>query len=109
MWLRRHESYSWLQKRFTPSVAAERMGRENILGHGAASNQVLLDNALEDRWRYGVVPRAIRIDHRDGSVLADAQAVGFRPVNAVFALSQTGFDQALFKIVPGSQAIFPRR
>src|SRR5882762_7440963 len=54
---------------------------EGILAHRLAVYQVMLDDLFQDLRRAGVIPDAIRIDHRDGTVLADAQAIDLAAVN----------------------------
>src|SRR5947209_5757545 len=64
------------------------MLRDQRLGHEAAGDEVLLNDPLED-WRIAPgVPRAFRIDDRDRSAFANAQAVGLRAENAAL-LGQT--------------------
>jgi hypothetical protein len=65
---------------------------------------MLLDDALEHRGRAGAVPYALRIDHRDGALLAHAQAVG---LGAEDRARQAQFGQAALEIVPRLQARVP--
>ena len=44
-----------------------------------SAEQVLLDDALQDRWLTRVVPSALGINDCDGATLTDAQAVRLGP------------------------------
>ena len=55
--------------------------RESILLHNLASDQVLLDNPLQDGWGAGVIPNGFRINDCNGAVQADAQAVHFASID----------------------------
>jgi hypothetical protein len=55
-----------------------------------------------------VVPDTVRIDYGDGSLLADAQAVGFGPVDAAAGSGQFGFGKSFFKVIPSWTGDFRR-
>src|SRR5579863_108666 len=84
-------------------------GGEDVFGDGPASDQVLLNDALDDVRGDRVIPGAFGIDNGDRAVLADPQAIGFGAVNAGTAVHQVQLRQSLLEIVPGSQAVFARR
>src|SRR5713101_3599551 len=88
--------------------AAQWMRRESVFGHGPASDEVLLNDTLDDRGRHRVIPRAIRIDDGNRPRFADAQAVGLRSIDTVLALGQAEFHQPLFEVLPRSQAVLAR-
>jgi len=76
------------------------------LGHDAALDEVLLDDALQVGGRARVVPDPIGVDYRDGSVFTDPQAVGFAAEDRALLPSrraETEFSQASFEVIPGSQ------
>ena len=81
---------------------AERADGEDELCDGPSADQMFLNDALEDFGRRGVIPDTIWVDDGYGALLADAQAVGFGAVDAVFALHETGFSEAFFEILPGN-------
>src|SRR5690606_22651791 len=58
-----------------------------------------LDDPLEHRWIALVVPRAFRIDDRDRSALADAEAVRLRAQHPAL-VRQAEFLQPLLQEVP---------
>jgi len=67
-------------------ISLERISSEHVLHDGVSTNKVLLDNSLEYRRSDGVIPHAVRIDHGDRAMLADAQAIGFCSQDAVIAV-----------------------
>jgi hypothetical protein len=70
---------------------------------------MFLNNAFQDLRRGGVIPRAFGIDHRDRALLADAQAIGLRAINAVLALRDPQFFEPAFEVLPGGDGFFLRR
>src|SRR5205085_913377 len=54
-------------------------------------NEMFSDDALQHGRRYGVIPRAFRINNCDRSLGAYAQAVGFGAINHVFGFRETEF------------------
>src|SRR5579864_3775546 len=85
------------------------MHREQIFAHGLPADQMLLNDPLDYWRRAGMIPGAIRIDHGDGALLADAEAIGFGPVNATFAPGKSQFRQAQLQIIPGRATFLARR
>jgi len=69
---------------------------------------VLLQNALEDFRRGRVVPDAIGIHDRDGSMLADAEAVGLGSVDAAVRAGQLSLGESLLEVIPGRACDFGR-
>src|SRR5439155_935288 len=67
---------------------------------------MFLNNALEHFRRDGVVPRSIGIDDRNGTLLANAQAICFRAVNGVVRFCQSEFFEPLLQVLPRCQAFF---
>jgi hypothetical protein len=45
-------------------------------------DEMLLDDAFEDRWIAPCVPRPLRVDHGDWTALADAKAIGLAAQDA---------------------------
>src|SRR5260370_9654488 len=88
--------------------AAQRMRRENVFGNGPASDEVFLNDALDDRWRHRVIPRAIRVYDGNWSRFADAQAVRLSSIDTVLTLRQAEFHQPFLEVLPRSQAVFAR-
>lgn len=68
-----------------------------------SADQVLLNDALQNLGRAGMIPRTVRIDQGNRTALADAQTIGFGAINAA-AASQIEFIEPLFQIVPRGQA-----
>ena len=84
--------------------SAERASREGQVLNYAAGDQVLLDDALQGLRRGGMVPDAFGIDHGDGTLFADAQAIGLGPVDAV---EQAQLGQTALEILPGFAGRLP--
>jgi len=70
---------------------------------------MLLDDPLDHFRRDRVIPGSFRVDHRYGTLLADAQAIRLRSVNTLIAGQQTQLSQAPFQILPGFESCFLRR
>src|SRR5712671_3533900 len=58
------------------------MGGNQIIGDDSSVDEMLTDDALENRRIAFLVPRAFRIDHGNRSAGADAKAVRFRAKDA---------------------------
>ena len=71
-----------------------------------AADEMLLDDPVEHRRIAVAVPRAFRVDDRDRSPFADAQAVRFRAEHAA-ALRQALFLQAALQVLPRGEAALP--
>ena len=56
-----------------------------------------------------MIPHAIGIDHRNGSVLADLKTVRLGSVDAALRASQAGFLETLLEVVPGRFRYLQRR
>ncbi len=82
-------------------VYPERIDREHIFLDRPSTNQVLLNNSLQNLRGRRVVPHAIRVHHSDGSILADAQAVGLRAVDDLLARGEAEIDEPPLEILPG--------
>ena len=63
-------------------VATERMFEDEGILHGSPSDQVFVDDPLEDRRVALAIPGAVRVDDGDRSTLTYPQTVGFGPQNA---------------------------
>ena len=77
--------------------------------HWLAADQMFLDDALDHFGRRRVIPNAIGVDHGDGAVFANSQAIGLGAIDAAGPLHQAAFGQAFFQIVPGSVGDFALR
>jgi hypothetical protein len=76
--------------------------RKRQLFHHAPSDEVFLDNSLQ-RLRPGrVIPSALRIDYRDGTPIADAQAIGARAIDPV---EQSELSQPPLQVSPRLQTL----
>ena len=59
----------------TPSIVGSQVvDREYVVGDGAATHQMLGDDAVQNLSRHRVVPDPIGIHHGDGTLLAHAKA-----------------------------------
>jgi len=67
-------------------------------------DQVFLDDPLDDFRGRGLVPDSIGVDDGDGTLFADAQAVGLGAVDASIAGKEAQFGQAALQIFPRFQA-----
>ena len=78
---------------------------EDMVFDDTATDQVLLNDALEDFGRGGVVPDSIRVNDGDGSLFADTEAVG---LGAEDAVEDAEFGETALEIVPGLDSSFKR-
>ena len=79
----RGKSAEWQQmESVEPELFPQRVRHNDIVGHRPAANEMLLNNSFQDHRGAGVIPDAVGVNHGDGSALANAQAVGFSPINA---------------------------
>lgn len=69
---------------------------------------MFLDDPLQNGWCYRVVPGTLRIHHRDRSLLANAEAIRFRPVYTFIRPRQTQLFQTALEVVPRSESFFFR-
>jgi hypothetical protein len=76
---------------------------DQVGGDDAAFNQVVLDDALENRRVALAIPGAFRIDDRNRTALTDAQAVGLGPQYATL-IRETEFLQPPLQELPRGQA-----
>lgn len=58
------------------SLTVQRIPGEREFLDDTPANEMFLDNPLQNFGRTGVIPRAFRINDRDGAAQADPQAVG---------------------------------
>src|SRR5262245_17005496 len=79
------------------------MSDDEMFEYDAAVDEMLLDNAFQDGRVASAVPRAFRVDDRDGSAFADAQAVCFRPQHAA-SIRETELLQPPLQVVPCGDA-----
>lgn len=79
---------------------------DHILFDGISFYEMLLDYPFQDFRRTGVIPYTIRINNSNRSFHAEAQAVCFGPVNALFI--EIKLLYSAFQIVPGFQSFFLR-
>jgi|SRR5688572_30509140 len=66
---------------------------------------MFLDDALEGRRIALPVPRALRIDNRDGASFTDAKAIGLRPQDAPL-IGETELAEPLLQEVPCGDTAF---
>jgi hypothetical protein len=69
-----------------------------MIDDGLATNEMLLDDSLQNRRIALAIPRAFRVDDGDGAGLAHAKAVGLGAQYAVIGEPQ--FDQTPLQVVP---------
>jgi hypothetical protein len=81
------------------------MRLNQVGGDDAAGNQVVLDDALEDRRITFAVPGAFGIDHRNRTALANTQTVGLGAQDAA-PVGQAELLQPPFQKVPCGQPAF---
>lgn len=86
------------------------MAEGDIVFDRAIVEQMLLDDALDDRGGNAVIPDAVGIDEQDGALLAKAQAVRFGTKDAAGALRgrsiQFEFLEAILEIGPAFLTAF---
>src|SRR5258708_1038383 len=75
------------------------MRGDEIFLDDSAAHEVLLDDSLEDRRIAAAIPCPFRVDDRDRSALANAQAVGFRSQDAAL-VGQPELPQPLLQKIP---------
>jgi hypothetical protein len=66
---------------------------------------VFLNNPLQNGRRAGVVPDPLGINHSNGTLLADPEAVRLGSINASVGFREAKFLQALLEVVPGFQPL----
>src|SRR5262249_47542109 len=89
--------------------ARQRVAREDQLLHGAAPDQMLLDDPLEHRRRAAAVPDAVGIHPRHGPALADAKALDLGPVDSAPPAVETELAQAALQELPRGLGLLARR
>src|SRR5579872_373713 len=99
----------WSKHDITMRLGLQRIDCKHVFAYGLSADQVLLNNPLDYRRRTGMIPDAIRIDDRDRPLLTDAEAIRLGPVNAILALREPRFGQALLQMVPGGAALLAGR
>ncbi len=65
-----------------------------------STDQMALDDFLEDFRRGGVVPDCIRVDNGDGPFFADTKAIGFGAKDDRIALGQAEFNKTSLEEIP---------
>ena len=78
---------------------------DEVIDDDAAADEMIVDDALEDRRIAAPIPRALGIDDRDRSTFADAQAIRLRAENAAL-LRQTEFLQPPLEKLPRGEPAF---
>lgn len=84
---------------------AQGVSRKGKIIYDLPPKQMFLDNAFEDRRGAGVIPDRLRIDERDGSAGANAQAVGLGPINQRLGPGQLELAEPPLQKLPGFQAL----
>ena len=72
-------------------VGISRKGK--LLNHFTA-DQMLLNDAFQHFWRAGVIPNRLRINHRNGTLQAHPQAIGFRAIDYRLGPNQIQFFES---------------
>jgi hypothetical protein len=85
---------------------------EGIMSEGKLLNdfpldKMLLDNEFKDFRCAGVIPRSLRVNHGNGAMGANTQAVGLGAENERFGAHEIQFLETAFKKLPGFEAFFP--
>ena len=81
---------------------------EDILWNDLPPQQVILNDLLQHWGRAGVIPRSLRIDHRNRPVLADSQAVRLASQDQGPGSRQAHFLEPAFQKLPRLQSFRPR-
>src|SRR5262245_30913440 len=81
------------------SLTRQRMPGNNVFLDGLAADQVLLNDALDQFRRAGVIPDPIRINERRRTALADLQTVCLCPIDAALS-GKIELFQPSFQILP---------
>jgi hypothetical protein len=81
------------------------MRLDQMLGHHAAGDQMLLNNPFEHRRIALAVPHAFRVHDRNRTTLADAEAVGFGAKDAALFGELQLFETPLQKIPCGKATL----
>ena len=70
---------------------------------------MLADDALQNCRRDGVIPDSLGIYDGDRSLVANAQAVGFRPIYGIIGFGQAQFFQPFLQVIPRLERLLLRR
>ena len=70
---------------------------------------MFLNDPLQHFGSRRMIPDTVRINHRDGPLLANPQAVRLRAVNAILALHQAALGEAFLQVIPGRIGYLVRR
>ena len=87
----------------TKANSFQRVLLDQIVRDDALADQMLDDDPLEHRRIALAVPRSFRVDDRDRTTFADAQAVGLRPQNAAL-FGEVKFLQTALEKIPRRKA-----
>ena len=80
------------------------MGEKSEFRDRSAPDQVFLDDPLEDGGRAGPVPDALGIDHGDGPLGANLQAIGLGSGHPGVGAGETEFTKTAFEEFPRLQS-----
>ncbi len=80
---------------------------EAVFLDDSAIDEMFLNDALEHLRRAGVVPDALRIDDRDGTARADAEAVGLGAEHSRLEANEPKLLEAVFQKRPRLEASLP--
>jgi hypothetical protein len=89
-------------------LGIERVAGQDEVLDGLTGDEVFLDDAFEDRRRGGVIPDAFWIDDGDGTVFADAEAIGLGAEGGAGALGEAELVEAVLEEEPGGESDFLR-
>lgn len=97
-----------LGHRLSGNVFHQRIMRECVFFHNAPTNQMFLDNTLQNLRRTGMIPYTLGIDYGNWTVFADTQAVRPGAIDSALDCRAIELFEALLKIIPRLNARFAR-
>lgn len=89
-------------------VGFQRVLRKGQILHYPSADEMFLNNALQGGRSAGMVPNTLRVNEGDGSLRANAQAVGFRAIHQSVRPDQPEFLKAPLEKPPRRRALFLR-
>src|SRR5258706_4291823 len=92
-----------MSEKYVQGSNGEWVHREDVLGDRVATDQVLLDDALQHLRGAVVIPHSLRVYDRYRPLLANPEAVDLGAVDPLGTLEQAEVRQALLEVVPGGQ------
>ena len=89
----------------TSFLKLSRRGDEEVVDD-FSSDEILLNDSLEIFRSAGVIPGGFRVNHCDGALGANAEAIGFRAMDQSLGAAKLEFLEAVFKKLPGCHSFF---